>query len=139
MRQAIAANPNGEEWLLLELAAEYPREVINNPRFQLLQISDEPWWEDCGPISLLMLLSELGSNAPLQIFHHFFNKLASALISTDPLPINKEWHMSFSHEVAIEWNPDSSESNTKEDLNEEGEQEDCQEGIEQDLSVRFSC
>ena len=47
--------------------------------------------------------------------------------------------MSFSHEVSIEWNPDSSESDTEDDGNEKGEQEDCQEGIEQDLSIRFSC
>jgi len=139
LRQAIANNPNCEEWLLLKLAAEYPKEVINNPRLQLLQLSEERWWDDCEPLSLLMLLVELGSNAALQMRRDFFNKLASALISTDPLPINKECHMSFSHEVAIEWNPDSSESDSEDDGDKKGEQEVCQEGNEQDLSIKFSC
>lgn len=126
LRQAIATNPNCEEWLLLKLVAEYPKEVINNPRLQLLQLSEESWWEDCEPFSLLMLLVELGSNAALQMRRDFFNQLGGQLTSTDALAMNYEWHMGFNYVITIGWNPDSTEIVSNEDH-------------EQEFSMQFSC
>ena len=64
LRAVIAANPNAEEDLLLELAADHPKEVIGNPRFQLLQLSGEAWWEDCELQPLCSLALAAGKNAP---------------------------------------------------------------------------
>ena len=47
LSSVIAANPNAEEDLLLDLAADYPKEVIGNPRFKLLELSGESWWKNC--------------------------------------------------------------------------------------------
>lgn len=64
LRPVIAANPNAEEDLLLDLAADYPKEVIGNPRFKLLELSGESWWEDCEFKSLCSLALAAGKNAP---------------------------------------------------------------------------
>ena len=64
LRAVIAANPNTEEDLLLELAAGYPKEVIGNPRFQLLQLSGEAWWENCSLHSLCSLALATGKDGP---------------------------------------------------------------------------
>lgn len=58
----IAANPNADENLLLELAADYPKEVIGNPRFQLLELSGEAWWENCSLDSLCSLALATGED-----------------------------------------------------------------------------
>lgn len=62
LRAVIAANPNAEEDLLLELAADHPKEVIGNPRFQLLQLSGEAWWENCNLNSLCSLALATGKD-----------------------------------------------------------------------------
>ncbi len=62
LRAVIAANPNAEEDLLLELAADYPKEVISNPRFQLLQLSGEAWWRNCSLDSLSSLALATGKD-----------------------------------------------------------------------------
>jgi len=64
LRPVIAANPNVEEDLLLELAADHPKEVIGNPRFNLLELSGESWWEDCELHSLCSLALAAGKDAP---------------------------------------------------------------------------
>ena len=64
LRPVIAANPNAEDDLLLDLAAEYPKEVIGNPRFKLLQLSGEAWWENCELRSLCSLALAEGEDAP---------------------------------------------------------------------------
>lgn len=149
LRQTIAANPNCDESLLFRLAAEYTREVIDNPRFQLLQISEEPWWEDCELISLLMLLAEMGPNAPRRMRGDFFKLLGAELISTDQLAMNKEWHMGFSQDITIEWSP-SPPDDVEEDDPDEGEEADqaqeswvdgadAGESQQQDFSIDFSC
>ncbi|MEA5474279.1 hypothetical protein VB716_08600 [Synechococcus sp. CCY9201] len=156
LRQAIASNPNCDEELLLELAAEHPRKVVYNPRFQLLLLSDEVFWEDCRLSSLLMLLAELGAHAPRQMRRAFFDLLGPELISTDPLFMNQEWHMAFSKEITIKWTPSASDRCGDKD-SEEGDQDDDEvdeddrtqdaweddpdtvESQQQDFSVEFSC
>jgi hypothetical protein len=60
LRAVIAANPNVEQDLLLELAADHPKEVIGNPRFQLLQLSGEAWCENSNLHSLCSLALATG-------------------------------------------------------------------------------
>ncbi len=57
LREILAANPNVESSLLWELAAEHPLQVVNNEQFKILCLSAEPWWEDCGSLALIQLLS----------------------------------------------------------------------------------
>lgn len=64
LRPVIAANPNAEEDLLLELAADHPKEVIGNPRFKLLELAGEVWWENCELHSLCSLALAAGEGAP---------------------------------------------------------------------------
>lgn len=64
LRPVIAANPSAEEDLLLDLAADYPKEVIGNPRFKILELSGESWWEDCELKSLCSLALAAGKDAP---------------------------------------------------------------------------
>lgn len=143
--QALAANPNSEEGLLLEIAAEYPHEVIENPRFQLLLISDQSWWEDVEPISMLRLLAALGATAPRQARLDFFDQLGRLLADTDPLDLNMEWHMSFSQEFTVEWEAFSEEEDDigSEELDTEDDvghsSSDHDEPEEQEFSVDFSC
>ena len=145
LRQAIAANPNSDEMLLLELAAEFPDEVVANPRFQLLLISDEHWWEDVEPISMLQLLAVLGTTAPSQARLDFFDQLGSRLASTDPLSMNMEWHMSFSEDITVEW-LDSCQQESTADEEELEDDEELEEGDEnpgepreQEFAIEFSC
>lgn len=56
LRPVIAANPNVDDDLLLQLAADYPKEAIGNPRFKLLQLSGEAWWDQCELPSLFALM-----------------------------------------------------------------------------------
>lgn len=63
LRPVIAANPNADEDLLLELAADHPKEVMGNPRFKLLQLSGEAWWENCELQSLCSLALAAGKDA----------------------------------------------------------------------------
>ena len=63
LRQAIAANPNAEEDLLLELAPDHPKEVIDNPRFQLLQLSETAWREKCDLRCLCSLALAAGEDS----------------------------------------------------------------------------
>jgi hypothetical protein len=145
LRQAIAANPNSEEGLLLELAADYPNEVMANPRFQLLLLSDECWWEDVEPISMLRLLAYLGANAPEYARLDFFDQLGGLLADTDPLDMNMEWHMSFSQEFTVEWEACSGEEDNtgSEELDTEDavgqSSPDHDEPEEQEFSIDFSC
>jgi hypothetical protein len=142
IRQAIAANPNSDERLLLGLAAEYPNEVMANPRFQLLLMSAKSWWKDAEPLSLLRLLAALGPTAPSQARLDFFDELGGLLARTDPLEMNMEQHMRFSQEITIEWQDSSGE----EDEAESGERvpgEDVgpnhNDVKQQDVSIDFSC
>jgi hypothetical protein len=64
LRQTIAANPNADEDLLLALGADYPKEVISNPRFQLLELSGKAWWENCDLRSLCSLALAAGKDTP---------------------------------------------------------------------------
>jgi hypothetical protein len=64
LRRAVAANPNADDDLLCGLASDYPREVVGNPRFQLLQLSGEAWWKDWGLRSLCSLTLAAGNDAP---------------------------------------------------------------------------
>ena len=145
LRQAIATNPSCDENLLLELAAEYPQEVIDNSRFQLLLLSGETWWEDSEPIALLMLLAELGPNAPPQMRRGFFDWVGAALISADPLTLNREWHMSFWRDITIEWIPDlaavAAEHDNGDRRLESSREEECdsRESQARDFSIEFSC
>lgn len=100
LRQTIAANPNADEDLLLALGADYPKEVISNPRFQLLELSGEAWWENCEAVGILKLLAELGGRTPQQARVHLIKLLAEGLLGVGALDMNMEWHMSFSHEPA---------------------------------------
>ena len=63
LRPVIAANPSADEDLLLELATDHPKEVIGNPRFKLLQLSGEAWWENCELKSLCSLALAAGKDA----------------------------------------------------------------------------
>jgi len=145
LRQVIAANPNSDEALLLELAAEFPNEVMANPRFQLLLISGERWWEDLEPISMLRLLAALGDTAPRQARLGFFDQLGGLLASTDPLDMNMEWHMSFSQEITVEWQGSSrkDEDAESEDLDAEDHSErissDQDKPKAQKFSIDFTC
>ena len=88
LRQAIAANPNADDDLLCSLASDYPREVVGNPRFQLLQLSGEAWWEEWDLRSLCSLTLAAGKQAP--------PSLKSA--------INSRWeeiHNCYSEQVSI--------------------------------------
>lgn len=64
LRQTIAANPNADEDLLLALGADYPKEVISNPRFHLLELSGKAWWENCDLRSLCSLALAAGKDTP---------------------------------------------------------------------------
>lgn len=64
LSSVIAANPNAEEDLLLDLAADYPKEVIGNPRFKLLELSGESWWKNCELHCLCSLALAAGKDAP---------------------------------------------------------------------------
>ncbi len=119
IRQAIAANPNCDETVLLELAAEYPDEVMANPRFQLLLISDQRWWKEAMPLSMLRLLAALGDTAPRQARLDFFDQLGGLLANTDPLEMYMEQNISFTQEITVEWQAGSGE----EDDAESGEQD----------------
>lgn len=63
LRRAVAANPNADDDLLCSLASDYPREVVGNPRFQLLQLSGEAWWEEWDMRSLCSLTLAAGNDA----------------------------------------------------------------------------
>ncbi len=80
----IADNPDIEASLLYELAREYPNEVLENPRFKLLQVSGKNWWDLCGFPSLfaLMATGKIPMNDHIQEillegFNDFFYKLPS--------------------------------------------------------------
>ncbi|MEB3270694.1 MAG: hypothetical protein VKJ44_03460 [Synechococcus sp.] len=88
LRQAIAANPNADDDLLCSLASDHPREVVCNPRFQLLQLSSETWWEDWDAHSLCSLALAAGKDTSLS--------LKSALRSR-----YKEIHDFYSENVSI--------------------------------------
>lgn len=84
LRPVIAANPSVEEDLLLELAADHPKEVIGNPRFKLLQLSGEAWWDQCGQTSLFALMGTglMPMNGPIEAvllegFNTFLRELSS--------------------------------------------------------------
>jgi len=145
LRQALASNPNSEEGLLMELAGEYPDEVIENPRFQLLLLGDETWWENVQPISMLRLLAALGPTAPKQARLDFFDELGCRLADTDPLDMNMEWHMSFTQEFTVEWegrSDENAESRSTELETEEGEDDediDEEQLEEQEFSIDFCC
>lgn len=109
LRQALASNPNSEEGLLLEVAGEYPDEVIENPRFQLLLLGGETWWENVRPISMLRLLVALGPTAPKQARLAFFDELGRLLANTDPLLMSMEQQMRFTKRITVEWRADSRE------------------------------
>ena len=64
LRPEVAANPNADDDLLCALASDYPREVVGNPRFQLLQLSGEAWWEEWDLRSLCSLTLATGNDAP---------------------------------------------------------------------------
>jgi hypothetical protein len=81
LREVIATNPNVEKDLLLALAADYPKEVISNPRFQLLELSGEAWWENCDLLSLCALVLFAGPEAVpclkpalRSLFHDIYNQ-----------------------------------------------------------------
>jgi hypothetical protein len=114
LRQALASNPNSEEGLLLELAGEYPDEVIENPRFQHKVSGDEIWWENVQPISMLRLLAALGPTAPKQARLDFFDELGCLLANIDPLFMSMEQQMSFTKEITVEWRADSREDDDAE-------------------------
>ena len=66
LRQSIAANPNpnADDDLLRNLATDHPREVVANPRFQLLQLSGEAYWEEWDLLSLCSLTLAAGNDSP---------------------------------------------------------------------------
>lgn len=64
LRRSIAANPNADDDLLRSLASDHPREVIGNPRFQLLQLSGEAYWEEWDLLSLCSLTLAAGNDSP---------------------------------------------------------------------------
>ena len=55
-RQAIATNPNTSKEVLLELAEEFPREVLDNPVFSNLNIEDSDWLKHISDQGLQALL-----------------------------------------------------------------------------------
>lgn len=142
LRQALASNPNSEEGLLLELAGEYPDEVIENPHFQLLLLGDETWWENVQPISMLRLLAALGPTAPKQARLAFFDELGCLLANTDPLLMTMKQQMSFTKEITVEWRTGSHE-----DDDAESEEQDSGEDVgpdpntlkQQDFEIDFLC
>ncbi|MFM8259961.1 MAG: hypothetical protein ACKN83_09090 [Vulcanococcus sp.] len=90
LRQIIATNPNVDEDLLLELAADYPKEVISNPSFQLLQLSGDAWWETCDLRSLCSLALASGKEAP-----PFLKPALKSLI--------QNIYCEYSEMVSLEW------------------------------------
>ena len=142
LRQAISANPNCDETLLLELAAEYPDEVVANPRFQLLLISDEPWWEHAEPLSMLRLLAALGDTAPRHAWLNFLDQIGELITSTGPLEMHMEEHMSFTQEITVEWRDGPlEEDDTESEERDSGEDvgQDPNDLTEQNFSIDFSC
>ena len=109
LRKAIAANPNVDDDLLWALAADHPKEVISNPRFQLLELSGKSWWEDCETVAVFKLLVELRENAPAEAHTHLIHQIANMLTESDSLEMNMEWHMNFERRITVNWRADVTE------------------------------
>jgi hypothetical protein len=93
LREVLAVNPNIEDSLLWELAAEYPSQVGDNARFHLLRLSSEPWWEECSSSALIQLLSYVEKDALVAARSHL-TRLIWDELTWDPIGINLESHQS---------------------------------------------
>ena len=56
IRKNVAGNPNAPTEILLELGAEFPRELLNNPVFSLLLLENPNFVADIPLVTLLSLL-----------------------------------------------------------------------------------
>ena len=100
----IATNPNADEDLLLELAADYPKEVIGNPRFQLLELSGEAWWENCSLDSLcsLALASEKDSSSLKAGLRARFHQLYDEFSEMVSVKMREAWLYQRSIEIGAD-------------------------------------
>lgn len=146
LRKAIAANPNVDDDLLLALAADHPKEVISNPRFQLLELSGKTWWKDCEAAAVFKLLVELGENAPAEARTHLIQQIVDMLTEFESLEMNMEWHMSFSKRVTVNWqavsvdDDDDGDDDDSDATDKKRAKEACQAiPVKQVFSIQFSC
>ena len=92
IREALAANPNIDNALLWELAADHPSQVADNLQFRLLLLDSEPWWEDCDSQALIQLLAlgkDVSDSARIHLAKLIWDELAWS-----PININLESYQS---------------------------------------------
>lgn len=92
IREVLAANPNIDNALLLELAADHPSQVADNPQFKLLLLGSEPWWEDSDSQALIQLLALRQDISDSARIHSA--KLIWEELTWDPININLESYQS---------------------------------------------
>ena len=92
IREVLAANPNIDNALVWELAADHPSQVADNPQFKLLLLSSEPWWEECDSQALIQLLAlrqDVSDSARIHLAKLIWDEL-----TWDPININLESYQS---------------------------------------------
>ena len=145
LRPVVAANPNADDDLLCALASDYPREVVGNPRFQLLQLSGEAWWENCDADAVFKILAELGENAPKEAYAILIRHVVNSLERFDRLEMNMEWHMSFQKRITVNWQVDTMDDDDGDDDDlcatdkKKAKEADQAIPIKQIFNIRFSC
>jgi hypothetical protein len=104
LREVIAANSNVDERLLWDLALDCPHQVVENPVFRLLSLTNESWWERCGTVPLMRLLARMGPEAPEPARIYLLEQLVDALADLESSQ-RGEILWRWEEDIEIAWNP----------------------------------
>jgi hypothetical protein len=124
LRHLIAMNPSIDEQLMWDLAWDQAKTVVSNPRFEAHTLENTQWWIGVDVAGLSSVLDALSDKAPDQAKDYLFATIASLIEKASPITINREWHITGSQFVSIQWQQEDA-SITLDDEDETGECEDA--------------